>query len=66
MNTRKNAIRLLGLAMIAFLTVGVNGVAADSSSPCIKRINGCWVCEANGGSCSVEFCPDGSTSDNCL
>ena len=68
MNTHKNTLRLLGLALVAFLTAGFDGAAADTSSlhPCHKRLNGCWVCEANGGTCSVEFCPDGSIDHDCF
>lgn len=67
MNARKNTLRLLGLALIAVLTTGFGGAATDASAhPCHWRLNGCLVCEANGGTCSVEFCPDGSIDHDCF
>ena len=65
MNARKNTLRLLGLALIAVLTTGFDGAAAEVH-PCHWRLNGCLVCEANGGTCSVEFCPDGSIDHDCF
>ncbi len=70
MGSRRNAarLRLLGLALIAVLTTGFDRAEADTSSshPCHRRLNGCTVCAANGGSCSVEFCADGGVEHNCF
>ncbi len=67
MNTHTNILRLLGLALIAVIAAFDGAVAdASPSHPCHERLNGCFVCEANGGTCSVEICPDGSVDDNCL
>ncbi len=68
MNTRKNTLRFLGLVLIAFLTVGFDSKPEDASnhSPCIIAPDGCLVCEANGGTCTVEFCPDGSIDHDCF
>lgn len=68
MNARKNTFRLLGLALIAFLTAGFGSPSGDASgnSPCIRAPDGCLVCDANGGTCTVEFCPDGSIDHDCF
>ena len=68
MNGRKNTFRLLGLVLIAFLTAGFDrqSAASSGSGPCIRAPDGCLVCEANGGTCTVEFCPDGSIDHDCF
>lgn len=65
MSIRKSTLRLLGLALVAFLTAGFDSAPGNTSGPCIRAPDGCLVCEANGGACTVEFCPDG-THDNCF
>ena len=66
MSTRKITFRLLGLALIAVLTAGFDTQPENAAGPCIRAPDGCLVCEANGGTCTVEFCPDGSIDHDCF
>ncbi len=63
MITLRTTLRFLGLALIAVSAAGFDIKPKDG---CIRSLDGCLVCVANGGACTAEICPGRPVDHNCF